>query len=107
LNTITPEHDDGDSLVWSGVGASIIGLSLPTFLALCIAISVSLYPNPWAYVLFPLAVIAPACFVAAVILLFVKRQRVSRVVYWRAWAVLALAVLAGVSTLILIYARFS
>ena len=107
MNTITPEQDDGDSLIWSGVGASIIGLSLPTFLALCISISVLLYPNPWVYALFPLAVIAPACLVAASILLFVKRRRISRVVYWRAWAVLALTVLAGVLTLILIYARFS
>ena len=107
MNTITPEQAEGDSLIWSGVGVSVIGLASPTFLALGILVSAFLYPNGWAYALFPLAVIAPACLVAAVILLFVKRQRISRLVYRRAWAVLALAVLAGISTIMLIYARWS
>jgi len=103
MNPIASAQDDGDSLFWSGVGLSVVGLSLPTFLALFILVSALVHPNGWVYALFPLAVIAPACLIAAVVLLFVKRQRISKVVHRRAWAVVALAVLAGVSTITLIY----
>lgn len=105
MTQTTSAQDDGDSLFWSGVGLSVVGLCGPSFLALFILVSALLHPNGWAYALFPLAVIAPACLIGAVSLLFAKRHRMSPQVYRHAWAVVGLAVLAGVSTITIIYHR--
>lgn len=79
-----------------------MGLTLPTFLALCLVVFAHVYPNPSAYALLPLTLIAPGCLIAAIVLLIRKRQRLSHSLYRRAWAVILLAVLAGASAVILI-----
>jgi hypothetical protein len=92
-----------DSLFWSGVALSVLGLSLPTFLALGIVVSALFYPNGFIYAIFPLAVIAPVCLISSIVLLFMKRQQMSHVLYRRVWAVIGLAVFAGVTTIRLVY----
>jgi hypothetical protein len=103
MNPTASAQDDGDSLFWSGVGLSGVGLSLPTFLALCIAVFALVHPNMSVYALLPLMVIAPGCLIAAIILLFQTRHGMSLRLYRRAWAVISIAVFAGVATLTLIY----
>ncbi len=103
MNPTASAQDDGDSLFWSSVGLSVVGLSLPTFLALCIVVSALVHPNMSVYAILPLAAIAPGCLIAAIILLFQKRHRMSLRLYRRAWAVIGIAVLAGVATITLIY----
>ena len=102
MNPLASAQED-DSLFWSGVGLSVLGLSVPTFLALGIVVSALLYPNGFIYAIFPLAIIAPACLIWAIVLLLVKRQQLSRVLYRRAWAVIGSAVLAGAATIALFY----
>lgn len=90
-----------DSLFWSNTGISIVGLSIPTFLGLCIVCVAFVYPNMSVYALLPLMVIAPVCLIAAIILLIRRRHRTSLRLLRRAWAVIGLAVLAAVTTVAL------
>lgn len=99
----TASAQDEHSLFWSSTGISVVGLSTPTFLGLCIVVFSLVYPNMSVYALLPLMVITPACLIVAIILLIRRRHRVSRRLLLRAYAVIGLAVVAGVTTVALIH----
>ena len=102
MNPTASTRDD-DSLFWSSTGISVLGLSTATFLGLCIVFFALVYPNMSVYALLPLMVIAPVCLIVAIILLIRRRHRLSQRLLLRAYAVIGLAVLAGVTTVALIH----
>lgn len=99
----TASMRDDDSLFWSSTGISVLGLSTPAFFGLCIVSFALVYPNVSVYALLPLMVIAPVCLIVAIILLILRRHRVSQRLLLRAYAVVGLAVLAGGTTVALIH----
>jgi hypothetical protein len=98
----TAYAQDDDSLLWSSTGISVLALSTPAFLGLCIVFFAFVYPNMSVYALLPLMVIAPVCLITAIILLIRRRHRLSLRLLRRAWSVTGLAVLAGVTAVALI-----
>lgn|SRR5215469_11500009 len=98
----TASAQDDDSLFWSSTGISVVALSTPAFLGLCIVLFALVYPNMSVYALLPLMVIASVCLIAAIIVLIRRRHRMSLRLLRRAYAVIGLAVLGGAATVVLI-----
>jgi hypothetical protein len=78
---------------------AVVGLSLPTFVAFLIVVTAMLHPNMSGYLLIPLTVIAPICLICAIIIAIGKRHTMGHQLSRVAWAVLALAVLAGIAAI--------
>jgi hypothetical protein len=74
----------------------VVILSLPTFAAFLIVVSATLHPNVSAYLLLPLALIAPFCLLGGLIFTIQVRHSTPRRLFWGAGVVLVLAFVAGV-----------
>ena len=78
---------------------AVVILSLPTFVAFLIVVTAMRYPNMSVYLLFPLTAVAPVCLVSAIGIAITKRHSMSHPLSQIAWAVLALACIAGIATI--------
>jgi len=80
----------------------IIILCLPSFAALLIVLTATLHPNMSAYLLIPLAFVAPPCLLGALVMAIQVRRSMPRQLFRGACVVLLLAFAAGAAVITIV-----